>query len=201
MENPSMKMTTRPHAKFGKLLGLALLAAALWALPARADTISVFADLPLDFSLTVDGGQGKSDTSSASNLSGYKVGFTLPIFVGLAYESYGGQFNSANVVGQSFNYDVTMVDVFFNLPLPKVNIALGVGAGTGKFSKGPAGVTVNDAILTQTFASLGINVAPLVDLHVGYHMLSGTNDFANAPGVPSLKVAGTMTSLGIKLGF
>ncbi len=196
-----MKMQKGQASKLATLLGLALAVAVLLAQPAHADTFSVFADLPVDFSLHLDNGAGTTETASASGLSGYKVGITLPIFIGLAYESYGGKFNSPNIVGQSFNYDVTMYDLFLNLPLPVINIAVGAGAGTGKFSNGPVGVTVKDANLSQWFASLGVNVAPLVDIHVGYHSFSGTNDIANVPGAPGLKVGGTMTSLGIKIGF
>jgi hypothetical protein len=196
-----MKMRWIRTFSFGTLLAATFLGAALLARPARADTFSVFADLPVDFSLHLDNGAGTTENASASGLSGYKVGITLPIFVGLAYESYGGKFNSPNIVGQSFNYDVTMVDLFLNLPLPVLNIAVGLGQGTGKFSNGPANVSVKDANLSQWFASLGINVAPLVDVHLGYHSFSGKNEVTTPPGSPGLKVDGTMTSLGVKIGF
>lgn len=187
--------------RLGALLAVTGLAAALLAQPARADTFSVFADLPVDFSLHLDNGAGTTENPSASGLSGYKVGITLPIFVGLAYESYGSKFNSPKIVGQSFNYDVTMYDLFLNLPLPVINIAVGLGQGTGKFSNGPAGVTVKDADLSQWFASLGFNIMPLVDVHLGYHVFSGKNDVTSPAGSPGLKVEGTMTSLGVKIGF
>jgi hypothetical protein len=184
-------------------LGLGLAIAFTVALPARADTISVFADLPVAMNLQIDDGQGNKASADASGLSGLVVGVTLPFFVGLAYENYGSKFNIPKVINQSFRYDVNMYDIFLNLPLPIVNIAAGLGAGSGKLSDGPANVTFKDATLTQYFVSLGVNVLPLLDIHVGYHAFSGSNDVSGsgAGSVSSLKVNGDMWSLGAKLGF
>lgn len=196
-----MKLEWIAVGKWATFFGVTLLAIGLLALPARADTLSVFADLPVAMSLKLDDGQGNTDTKDASGLSGYKVGVTLPFFVGLAYESYGSKFSGNKVVGQSFRYDVTMYDLFLNLPLPVVNIAAGGGIGKGKFSDGPPGVTVDDANLTQWFASLGYNIVPLVDVHFGYHAFSGKNPISTPSGQPDLKVNGDMWSLGLKIGF
>lgn len=196
-------MTLRFDVARRTVAGLAVTVAALGLLAqtARADTLSVFADLPVAMDLKLDNQKGQTDSMSASGLSGYVVGLTLPIFVGLAYESYGSKFNSSNVIGGSFRYDVTMYDLFLNLPLPVVNIAAGLGTGTGSVSSPPAGVSVKDATLTQWFASLGIPVLPLVDVHLAYHSFSGTNAISTPAGQPDLKTNGTMWSLGVKVGF
>ncbi len=195
-----MKLDWIAVGKWAAGFGVTLLAVGLLALPARADTISVFADLPVAMSLKLDDGQGNTDSKDATGLSGYKLGVTLPFFVGLAYESYGSKFASNKVIPTSFNYDVTMYDLFFNLPLPIVNIAAGAGLGTGRLSN-VTGASFKDAALAQWFASLGYNIVPLVDVHFGYHSFSGTNKGDTPAGVPDIKVNGDMWSLGVKIGF
>jgi len=194
-----MKLDGNAIRKLGTVFGLTLLAIGLLALPARADTFSVTGDLPVTMSLALDDGQGNKDTKDASSVAGYKLGLSLPFLIGFGYESYGGKFGSNKAVPASFKYDVTMFDIFLNLPIPFVNIALGGGLGTGKISDVP-GVDFKDASLTQWFASVGIPIATVFDVHVGYHSFSGKNK-ADTAGVPDIKVDGNMVSIGAKFGF
>ncbi|HEX7926017.1 MAG TPA: hypothetical protein VF678_00410 [bacterium] len=170
----------------GLLAGLALL---LTQGAARADVFSVFADAPVASSLELD----KQSTVKADGVSGYKVGVTLPIFLGLAYESYAIKLSKS-----AGDFDVSMADVFLNLPFPVVNLAIGLGAGTGT-SNGNAGDFYKAGQLTQYWASIGIPFAVLFDVHLGYHVFSGS--LPGKPNVPDSDVKGTMTSLGVKVGF
>jgi hypothetical protein len=180
------------------LVGIALLGGIAMAQSVRADTLAVSADLPVAMSLTANSG-GTSTSYSASSVSGLGLGVSLPFLVGLGYEDYTGKFSKS---GNKFDYGVTMYDIFLNLPIPIVNIAIGGGIGNGAVSNSNSGVSkpFKDADLTQWFASLGFSILPFVDLHLGYHSFSGNNK-AKTVAFNDLKVDGNMTSLGVKIGF
>jgi hypothetical protein len=162
---------------------------------ARADVFSVSLDLPLMF----DPKFSQSGTSAhpAATVSGYKVGVSLPFLVGLGMENYTAKLAKKEFGSPSdIDYKVTMYDLFVNLPIPIVNIALGVGAGTAAFG---TDIGFKDANLMQYWASLGIPFG-MLDVHVGLHSISGTHS-SKVPGIGDAKVEATMTSLGVKIGF
>lgn len=185
------------------LLALALWAALAVARPALAAGWGVSADLPFMSSLTLKPGVGTSgsQTLSDSSVSGFTAAVSLG-WLGLDYENYVNSFSKS---GLKFDYDVTMYDILVNLPIPVVDIVLGGGVGNGSFSNckiAGTGCTfqLKTANLTGYFASFGIPIFPLVDLHLGYHVFSGTND-AKVAGVSKETVSGDMYSLGIRVGF
>jgi len=184
------------------LLALALCAALAIARPALADTFSVSADLPFASSLTLKPGVGTSGSQTLSDTS--VSGFTAAVsfsWLGLDYEDYASSFSKS---GLKFDYNVQMYDILLNLPIPVVDVVIGGGVGNGSFSNcklNGVGCTfqLKTANLTGYFASLGIPIFPLIDLHLGYHVFSGTND--SKVGGSNEKVNGDMYSLGIKVGF
>jgi hypothetical protein len=182
------------------ILAIAVAGALAVARPARADTLSVSADLPVASSVTLKSSGGTATTYDSKSISGVTAGVSFPFLIGLGYEDYSNSFSKS---GTKFDYDVTMYDIFLNLPIPVVNIAIGAGMGTGSLSQPSSqqggAHPFKDADLTQWFASLGYPIFPLVDLHVGYHSFSGTNK--GKLGAPDLKVDGSMYSLGVKIGF
>jgi hypothetical protein len=186
------------------ILAIALAGALAVARPARADTLSVSADLPVSSSVTLKSSGGTSTTYDSKSISGVTLGLSFPFLIGVGYENYSSSFSKT---GTKFDYDVMMYDIFVNLPIPVVNIAIGAGAGTGKFANvNTPGFSspFKDADLTQWFASLGYPILPLVDLHIGYHSFSGKNkatSAAAAAGFSDVNVDGSMYSLGVKIGF
>jgi len=169
-----------------------------FASAAQADTFSVFADVPVAGEMKSTPAVGKAIGTETSP-SGFKVGLTLPFYVGLAYESYSQGIDPTTIGGATgYSFNTTMTDVFLNLPLPVVNIAVGMGAGTSTIKGPQAVVGISDAALTQTFVSLGLPFAAVFDVHLGYHMISGKQP---VKGSADYNVSGSMTSLGVKFGF
>lgn len=173
---------------------------------ARADVFSITADVPVQLSLKLDG------DSVDNSVSGFKVGVSLPFLVGFGYESYKAALDKKDLgLGTKGDLNFQLIDIFFNLPVPVVNIALGVGAGTATFDPdkfdlgGGDSVTLNAANVTQYFVSLGIPIAVLFDVHVGYHVLSGSFDIkttsSGGTSKDSSDLKATMISLGAKVGF
>jgi len=61
--------------------------------------------------------------------------------------------------------------------------------------------------LTQYYLSVGIPFAAILDIHVGFHVISGDAESTSPvaiganPAVANKKMDGKMTSIGLKLGF
>lgn len=175
---------------------------------ARADVFSVTADVPVSLALKLD------NTTVGNSVSGYAVGVSLPFLIGFGVEGYKATMSKKDF-GAKGDLNFNLVDVFVNLPIPVVNIALGLGAGTATFD--PDKFSVSDPVLgngtlkfgsaplTQYFASVGIPIAKVFDVHVGYHVLSGKFDekgsFASGNSKVSADLKANMLSVGAKIGF
>ena len=176
-----------------------MLAVMLWTVPARADLLSVHADIPLSFSPTQEG----ADTPDS--ISGARLGLSLFILpLGIAYESYEVSYSSDT---SDFKDTYQIASVFVNLPAPVINIALGVGAGmvTGKGEKKDSTkLTADDSAATSFFATLGYPILPLFDVHVGYQVINTNKvDVKNSSGGLEYEndPSGTVWTAGIKVGF
>ena len=171
----------------------------LWAVPAKADLLSVHADIPLSFSPTQEG------SDSPDSISGARVGLSLFILpLGIAYESYEVSYTS-DTVDSVDTYQIA--SVFVNLPVPVINIALGAGAGMvageGELSNG-AKLTADDSAATSFFATLGYPILPLFDVHVGYQVINGNKVEVkkSSGGIENERdPSGTVWTAGIKIGF
>ena len=176
-----------------------MLTVMLWTVPAKADLLSVHADIPLSFSPTQEG----ADTPDS--ISGARVGLSLFILpLGIAYESFEVSYSSDSVDSKD-TYQIA--SVFVNLPVPVINIALGAGAGmvTGEDEKKDGTkLTADDSTATSFFATLGYPVLPLFDVHVGYQVINAKKvDVKNPSGGIEYErdPSGTVWTAGIKIGF
>lgn len=174
------------------IVGLAAFAVLGWmAPPAQADFFAVGYDLPV--SVTVDGEAGE-------DISGYKLTLATPIAVGLAFESYAATFAGDN---SSTRIEFSFYELFWDLPVPLINVQIGGGVGTARPEiTEPKGFdkVYDDAAMTQYYVSLGLPIAVLFDVHVGYHVFAGTAESDNAL-IEDLDVNGNMISVGAKIGF
>lgn len=172
-----------------------LLLATTFVSTAHAELFSVSAGLPL--SVELDDGVINSTTELESD--GMPTGLLLhvkfPILVGVGLENYTQPLKEK---GGNTKLDLssTMYDIFYLLPIPVVNITLGLGAGTMELSNDTYSEKAN---VWQYYGQFGIPIAGVVDLHVSYHKVSGDKIKINASD--DLKTDSTMYALGVSIGF
>jgi hypothetical protein len=178
---------------FAASLLAALLLASVGA--ARADTLSVSADVPIVY--TFDESQLHD-----AKASGAIIGVSLPFLVGFGGESYKVKGKGGTAPTEvDIEYKVQMFDVFFDIPFPVANLRLGGGLGKGDFSIPSSPTTQFDkANLTQLFFNVGIPFGGVFDVHVGYHVINGETEETGVPG-STLKVSAKMGTIGLKAGF
>lgn len=174
----------------GLVTGLSL---ALITSPDQADAISLALDVPIQYNFD----EGSGDDS----VSGFIVALELPFLGGIAFEDYTVTRESGGI---STDVEFSIVDFFLSLPFPVVNLGLGIGFGSASVVEDPAtaGRTFDDADIFQYFITLGYPVVPLFDIHLGYHVVSGSADIlVDGSKTAEANLDGNMLSLGIKIGF
>ena len=160
--------------------------------PVFAELFSVSAGVPFSHSF--------ADTKVESDgVSGFFLAAKLPIMVGVGIESY-----KTKIKGTTQKLATSMYDIFYQLPIPIVNLTLGLGMGSTElqcvgcstFDKGSA---------TQWYTSVGIPFLPFFDVHLSLRRVSSkikTN--AASEGTPKgteYDVGGTVAGIGMAFGF
>ena len=172
------------------IVGLAMAFALAPSLHAEA-LFSVSADIPVAFSFD------ESSIETDGMPSGTMFAAKLPILVGVGYESYEVPMKA----DYDLKVDATFYDIFYQLPIPLINVTLGLGAGTLEYKCTYMNIcdSFDKANATQTIVSVGFPVMPFFDVHVGYRKISASlkNNITNT----SSDFGGAATSLGVSFGF
>lgn len=147
-----------------------------------AHAVGLYADSPLQYTF--------SDCSAdcSQTPSGLKFGVVLPANLAIGIDRYRVE----PVAGSTVNF--SLLDVSFLLPVPAVNLMLGIGAGS---------VAYDTPIVSETggannlWASVGLPIIRLLDLHVAWHRVNAKVDV----GGTSVDLGGTLWSVGAMLNF
>ena len=140
----------------------------LYSTPSFA-LLSVSVGVPLAYSSTEGG--------SNSNMEGYFLGVQLPFALGLGMDSH----KSKGDPPQETVLETNMYNLFYQLPIPVINLILGVGTGSQEYICNDVGngKSCSDALdkgsATQFYTSLGIPIMPLFDFHISYRMITSKN--------------------------
>ena len=99
-----------------------------------------------------------------------------------------------------FYVSTTMYNLYYILPIPIINLTLGVGTGKSQFEL--AGLKGDDGTATQWYTSIGVPIIPLFDLHLSYRSISSKieSTSGNDKGEKD-DVGGNVMGLGIGFNF
>ena len=156
--------------------------------------LSVSVGVPLGYSFT--------DGDSNSNTEGYFLGVQLPFALGLGMDSH----KSKGDPPQETVLETNMYNLFYQLPIPVINLILGVGTGSQELICDDVGngTSCSDSFdkgsATQFYTSLGFPIMPLFDLHISYRMITSKN-MKNKASEEKLDYSGSVTGIGIAFNF
>ena len=127
--------------------------------------------------------------------SGYIVLAQLPFFSGgVGLESYDIKLDQSG----DHQIDLLMADLFYVLPIPVVDIALGVGYGNVEL-KGDSESQYEKSNCSQYFLRIGVPIGAVFTVLGSYHSVFAR---INAKGGDNaLEVGGTLTTIGVAVGF
>ena len=155
--------------------------------------LSVSVGVPLAYSSTEGG--------SNSNMEGYFLGVQLPFALGLGMDSHKVKSDTG-----STELHTNMYNLFYQLPIPVINLILGVGTGSQEYICNDVGngTSCSDALdkgsATQLYTSLGFPIMPLFDLHISYRMITSKNIKIKETGA-KFDFSGSVAGIGLAFNF
>ena len=120
----------------------------------------------LNFSVGVPLSHSLADSEG---VSGYFIQIGVPMLPGIGMDSYKTKIKCATC-DKEFNVSTTMYNLYYQLPIPIINLTIGLGTGKTQLEYG--GVAGDDGAATQWYTSFGIPIIPLFDLHLSYRSIS-----------------------------
>ena len=113
-----------------------------------------------------------ADMESDGSPSGYFIQIGVPLLPGLGMDSYKTKVKCADC-DQEFHVATTIYNLYYLLPIPIINLTIGVGAGDTKFECSGWDCSWQDGgTATQWYTSFGMPILPLFDLHLSYRSVS-----------------------------
>ena len=141
------------------------------------------------------------DYSGNSNTEGYFLGVQLPFALGLGMDSHKLKSDTG-----STELHTNIYNLFYQLPIPVINLILGVGTGNQEYKcdNWGGGTSCSDALdkgsATQLYTSVGFPIIPLFDVHISYRMITSKNIKVKETGA-KMDFSGSVTGIGFAFNF
>ena len=147
----------------------------------------------INFSIGVPLSHTFSDADVESDgVSGTFIQVGVPMLPGLGLDSYKTKIKDSTIELATMIYNL-----YYQLPIPIINLTLGVGTGSTELQCAACSV-FDKGTVSQWYASVGMPIIPLFDLHLSYRSVS--SKIKDSSGGES-DVGGNVTGVGIGFNF
>ena len=135
-----------------------------------------------------------ANVAESDGVSGTFIQVGVPMLPGIGMDSY-----KTKLKGGGTTELATMIyNLYYQLPLPIINLTLGAGVGSTELQC--TGCSYYDkGTASQWYASLGMPIIPLFDLHLSYRSVS--TKIKAVSGSEELDLGGNVTGVGIGFNF
>ena len=147
--------------------------------------------VPLSHTFT--GKYSNGEEVKSDGVSGAFIQVGVPMLPGIGMDSYKTKLkdNTPTVEVATMIYNL-----YYLLPIPIINLTLGVGVGSTELQCGDC---TAKGSASQWYASFGMPIIPLFDLHLSYRSVS--SKIKNKSGSMEHDVSGNVMGLGIGFNF
>ena len=159
----------------------------LYSTPSFA-LLSVSVGIPMSQAITGTRGDEASYDRTFGNApdktGGYFLGVSFLSF-GIGIDSYTTKFKTGDCKGcwdaaNDIGLKTNMTNLFYQLPVPVVNLIIGLGMGTTEYDcKTEEGLGCSfyydKGSATQWYTSIGMPIIPLFDIHLSYRSITAKN--------------------------
>ena len=184
----------------------------LYSTPSFA-LVSVSVGIPMSQAITgTVGGNASYDRTygnAPDKTGGYFLGVSF-LSIGLGIDSYTTKFKTGDCNGcwdakYAAGLKTNMTNIFYQLPVPVVNLIIGLGTGTTEYdcktSDGKGCSAYYDkGSATQWYTSIGMPLIPLFDIHLSYRSITSKNIKYKSDGVKDDN-SGSVTGIGLAFNF
>ena len=140
-----------------------------------------------------------SNVAESDGVSGYFIQVGVPLLPGLGMDSYETKLKCAGCDKEA-KISTSMYNLYYQLPIPIVNLTLGIGAGKTQQLLG--GVALDDGPATQFYANVGIPILPLFDIHLSYRSISSKIKSTSGNDIGTeYDFGGSVMGLGLGFNF
>ena len=147
--------------------------------------------------------------NAADKTGGYFLGVSF-LSIGLGIDSYITKFKTGDCNGcwaadMAAGLKTNMTNIFYQLPIPVVNLIIGLGMGTTEYV-GKAGdgkdlsVYYDKGSASQWYTSIGLPIIPFFDIHLSYRSVTAKNIKDKGTGLKDDN-SGSVTGLGFAFNF
>ena len=157
----------------------------------RAEFFSISAGVPLSHDIA-------DENISSDGVSGYFFHVKFPILVGVGLENYETKIKE-KIDNSIAKIGTTMYDIFYLLPIPIINLTVGLGAGETELLCTNCSSNYDKGTATQFYTSLGIPLLGIMDAHLSYRSVNST--IKAKSGSDEYKTGGNVIGAGISIGF
>ena len=148
----------------------------------------------IPFSHTITGKDTDGSEIDSDGVSGIFIQVGVPIFPGVGMDNYKTKLDTVDLATMIYN-------LYYLLPIPVINLTLGVGAGSTELQCDACSTYFEKGSATQWYASFGMPIIPLFDLHLSYRSVSSKIKLKAAYGGTESDFGGNVMGLGIGFNF
>ena len=156
--------------------------------------------VPLSHTFT--GKDTSGNDVESDGVSGTFVQIGVPILPGIGMDNYKTKIKHS-YSDTKIELVTTMYNLYYLLPIPIINLTIGVGAGKTKFLCDGSDCDWQDGgNATQWYTSFGFPIIPLFDLHLSYRSVSSKIETTTGSDKGKKDdVGGNVMGLGIGFNF
>ena len=148
--------------------------------------------VPLSHTITGKASDGSEIKSEG--VSGTFIQVGVPMLPGIGMDSYKTKIESDD----PFELETMIYNLYYLLPIPIINLTLGVGTGSTTFKCSGCDAYFDKGSARQWYASFGMPIIPLFDLHLSYRSVSSKIKIKSGP---EHDLSGNIMGLGIGFNF
>ena len=172
---------------FSSLLPLILGFMLFFGSPLKAELFSVSAGIPLSHNIN-------DENLESDGMTGFFFHVKFPILIGVGLENY-----VTKIKDWDTKIGTTMYDIFYLLPIPMINLTVGLGAGQSELKCSTCSSFYEVGTATQIYSSLGIPILGILDAHLSYRNVNSSVKAKS--GSKEFKTGGNVLGAGISIGF
>ena len=153
--------------------------------------------VPLSHTFT--GKYSNGEEVKSDGVSGAFIQIGVPMLPGLGMDSYETKLKCTGC-SKVPKLSTSMYNLYYLLPIPIINLTLGLGTGKTEYSYGD--VAIDDGAATQWYTSFGMPIIPLFDLHLSYRSISSKIESTDEDNKGTkYDFGGNIIGLGIGFNF
>ena len=150
----------------------------------------------IPFSHTITGKNSDGGEIEADSVSGMFIQVGVPIFPGVGMDSYKTKLKDTTIELATMIYNL-----YYLLPIPIINLTLGAGVGSTELQCSGCAADFDKGSASQWYASLGMPIIPLFDLHLSYRSVNTKIGIKPGSGGGEHDYSGNVMGLGIGFNF